>query len=175
MKPPTRMSRSPATHSYFGKYRGTVMNNIDPEQTGRLQVQVPEVLGTAMSNWALPCLPVAGPQMGVFALPLWVEFEAGDVNRPIWVGGFWQTAGEMPSLAQGQAGQGDRFVIETARQTGIVISDAPGPEGGILLLSPSGAKIAVNSAGIFIQNGQGASIALVGPEVSLNSGALAVT
>jgi uncharacterized protein involved in type VI secretion and phage assembly len=169
----------PGTQRYFGKYRGTVMNNIDPQQIGRLQLQVPDVLGTTVSGWALPCLPVAGPQMGVFALPpvgaaVWVEFEGGDADRPIWVGGFWPTAGELPSLAQGQAPDGDRFIIETAQQTGLVISDAPGPDGGIVLQSAGGARITISDAGIFIQNGKGASIAMVGPEVSVNSGALAV-
>jgi uncharacterized protein involved in type VI secretion and phage assembly len=168
----------PSTPSYFGKYRGTVTDNIDPEQIGRLQVQVPDVLGTTTSGWALPCLPIAGPQMGVFAVPpigaaVWVEFEAGDADRPIWVGGFWPTAGELPSLAQGQAG--NCFVIETAQRTGLAISDATGPDGGIVLQSANGARITISDAGIFIQNGKGASIAMVGPEVSVNSGALAVT
>ena len=55
---------------YYGKYRGMVMNNIDPMQIGRLQVQVPDVAGLAPATWAMPCTPLAGIQNGMFALPL---------------------------------------------------------------------------------------------------------
>lgn len=78
---------------FFGKYRGTVHNNVDPTRRGRLQVVVPAVMGTE-AVWALPCAPYAGDGVGFFALPevgtgVWVEFEAGDPSYPIWVGCFW--------------------------------------------------------------------------------------
>ena len=89
---------------YYGKYRGMVLNNIDPMQIGRLQVQVPDVTGLAPATWAMPCTPLAGIQNGMFALPLigsgvWVEFEQGDPEHPIWVGCFWGSAAEVPALA----------------------------------------------------------------------------
>ena len=78
---------------YFGKYRGTVANNLDPLGRGRLQVSVPAVLGD-VSAWAMPCVPYAGPNLGFYTMPeigtgIWVEFEAGDVSFPIWSGCFW--------------------------------------------------------------------------------------
>ena len=81
---------------YYGKYRGMVVSNIDPMQQGRLQVQVSDVLGLNVLNWALPCLPFAGRQMGWWALPqigagVWVEFEQGNPDYPIWTG-CWSTA-----------------------------------------------------------------------------------
>src|SRR5688500_12525 len=89
---------------YYGKHRGLVLNNIDPMQKARLLVQVPDVLGLGTSSWAMPCVPIAGPQMGVYVVPLigsgvWVEFEGGDPDYPIWTGGFWGTAAEIPALA----------------------------------------------------------------------------
>src|SRR3954453_13573302 len=91
-------------HKYFGKYRGTVISNIDPLQTGRLIVQVPDVLGLIPSSWAMPCVPLAGIQMGVYLVPpvgagVWVEFEQGDPSYPVWVGGFWGSVAEVPALA----------------------------------------------------------------------------
>ncbi len=79
---------------YFGKYRGRVVDNNDAQRRGSLQVLVPAVLGET-AVWALPCTPYAGAEVGFFALPpvgasVWVEFEAGQPNYPIWVGGFWQ-------------------------------------------------------------------------------------
>lgn len=78
---------------FFGKYRGTVSDNLDPQKRGRLQVSVPAVLGD-VSAWAMPCVPYAGPNLGFYAMPeigtgVWVEFEAGDVSFPIWSGCFW--------------------------------------------------------------------------------------
>jgi Type VI secretion system/phage-baseplate injector OB domain len=85
---------------FFGKYRGIVVNNIDPLQIGRLQALVPEVLGQIPSGWASPCVPYAGTGSGLYAIPplgagVWIEFEAGDTSRPIWVGAWW-AAGEVP-------------------------------------------------------------------------------
>lgn len=79
--------------TYFGKYRGKVVNNIDPLMLGRLIVMVPAISETPLS-WAMPCAPYAGSGVGFFALPpiaanVWVEFEGGDPNYPIWSGGFW--------------------------------------------------------------------------------------
>jgi hypothetical protein len=76
---------------YFGKYRGVVLNNVDPMQMGRLMVEVPDVTGLAPSSWAMPCVPIAGIQNGMVALPIigsgvWVEFEQGDPDYPIWTG-----------------------------------------------------------------------------------------
>jgi hypothetical protein len=81
---------------YFGKYRGTVVNNIDPMQLGRVQVSVPAVLGDGRMSWAMPCTPYAGSGVGFFALPpvganVWVEFEAGDPDYPLCAGCFWGT------------------------------------------------------------------------------------
>jgi uncharacterized protein involved in type VI secretion and phage assembly len=82
------------TTRHYGKYRGTVSDNQDPRNQGRIKVQVPEILADVDSGWALPCTPYAGDKSGAYAVPavgagVWVEFEAGDVSRPIWVGGWW--------------------------------------------------------------------------------------
>jgi uncharacterized protein involved in type VI secretion and phage assembly len=78
---------------YLGKFRGTVSDNDDPQHRGRIKVTVPAVLDS-LEVWAVPCVPYAGPQVGLFALPpvgagIWVEFEGGDPSYPIWVGCFW--------------------------------------------------------------------------------------
>lgn len=85
--------------TFFGKYRGKVVNNIDPLMLGRLTVIVPAVSELPIS-WAMPCVPYAGRNVGFFALPpiaanVWIEFEAGDPNYPIWTGCFLGE-GELP-------------------------------------------------------------------------------
>jgi hypothetical protein len=168
---------------YFGKFRGTVVNNIDPMQIGRVQVLVPDVSNIALSSWAMPCIPIAGKQQGTFMLPqigagVWIEFEHGDPDYPIWVGGFWGTAAEVPALALAPPAPppGQNIVVQSTLQHTLLISDVPPSPatGGIILKSTTGAMIVVNDSGIYIQNGKGASIFMVGPSVTINNGALVV-
>jgi hypothetical protein len=89
----------------YGKYRGFVVDNQDPEKRGRLRVSIPSVLSDQVSDWALPCLPFGGAaNYGFFIIPdvdaqLWVEFEEGDIHRPIWTGTFWQQESDVPEDA----------------------------------------------------------------------------
>ena len=167
------------TQKYYGKYRGMVLNNIDPMQQGRLQVQVPDVAGLAPASWAMPCVPLAGLQNGMMALPVigsgvWIEFEQGNPDHPIWVGCFWGSAAEVPALALATPPGLPAITSQTPPQNGVTISDLPGPTGGIMLKSATGATLIVNDTGIYIQNGKGAMITLVGPTVTINNGALTV-
>jgi uncharacterized protein involved in type VI secretion and phage assembly len=164
----------------FGKYRGSVMNNVDPMQMGRLMVQVPDVSNTQPSTWAMPSAPFAGAQSGSVAVPpvgasVWVEFEQGDSNYPIWSGCFWGSSSEVPSMALDAPPGVQSIVLQSVGGSTLMISDVPGPSGGILLQSSSGASIAINDSGITISNGQGATITLSGPSVNVNQGALVVT
>jgi len=168
------------SEKYFGKYRGMVINNVDPMQIGRIQVQVPDIAGLVPGTWAMPCVPVAGLQTGMFAVPpigagVWVEFEQGDPDYPIWIGCYWGTKADVPALAAMVTPPVSGFAFQTVLQNGLVVTDLPGPTGGIMLKSPAGAAIIVNDTGIYIQNGQGASITLTGPTVTVNQGALVVT
>jgi Type VI secretion system/phage-baseplate injector OB domain len=86
---------------YFGKYRGIVLNNIDPMQLGRILPQVPSV--SPLIAWAMPCVPYPGAHFaGAFIIPpvgtnVWIEFEQGNIDNPIWSGCFW-TAGHPPLI-----------------------------------------------------------------------------
>jgi uncharacterized protein involved in type VI secretion and phage assembly len=169
-----------ARTKFYGKYRGVVVNNLDPMQMARIQVIVPDVSTVMLSSWAMPCFPVAGIQNGVFTVPIpgsgvWVEFEQGDPDFPIWVGCYWGTPAEVPALARVVPPSVPGLVYQTPLQNGIVISDVPGPTGGIMMKSTTGASIIVNDTGIYIQNGKGASIVMVGPTVTINQGAIVVT
>jgi hypothetical protein len=162
------------TDRFYGKYRGLVAINVDPLSLGRLKAMVPEVLGEIPSSWALPCAPYAGTGAGFFAVPpigagVWIEFEAGDVSRPIWTGAWW-AAGEVPMDEKGIPAQapttkifrtefGLLMAYDDLAQT-ITISDALGLnlmtvkvlEGTILIKS----AVRVVLEAPLIQHGQGA-------------------
>lgn len=178
------MNGSGPNRSYYGKYRGTVLNNVDPEQRGRLMLNVPDVLGPIPSSWAEPCVPLAGPTgppMGVYLVPpigagVWVEFEHGDPDYPIWSGCRWGTQSDIPPLARAGNPADPNIVIQSLLQHMVMISDMPPTPatGGIILKSTTGAMIVVNDSGIYISNGKGAMITMIGPTVTINNGALVV-
>jgi uncharacterized protein involved in type VI secretion and phage assembly len=164
---------------HYGKYRGTVIDNVDPMMIGRLMVMVPDVSNVIPSTWAMPCLPFAGIQHGFYVVPtigsgVWVEYEQGDPDYPIWTGCFFGTAAETPALALATPPGLQAIVIQTVGQNTLMVSDMAGPTGGILLKAQSGALISVSDSGIFISNGQGATILMEGPSVTVNEGALEV-
>src|SRR5439155_23330514 len=140
---------------FFGKYRGTVLNNIDPMQTGRLMVQVPDVSNLLPSTWAMPCVPFAGIQCGFYALPpigagVWIEFEQGDPDYPIWVGGFWGSFAEVPksALAPPAIPPGQTVVFQTSLQHSLVLSDAP----PLPVMAPVPAPAPVGTGGIVLRS-----------------------
>jgi len=175
---------------YYGKYRGTVLNNLDPMQLGRIQVQVPDVGGLIPSSWAMPCFPITGKQMGAYMIPqigtgVWVEFEQGNPDYPIWSGCWYGLAAELPLAALAGNPAAPSLILQSTLQNAVIISDlppAPPPPvmppapttGGIILRSTTGASIVVNDAGIFISNGKGAIISMMGPNILVNNGALLI-
>jgi uncharacterized protein involved in type VI secretion and phage assembly len=168
-----------STEPLYGKYRGTVINNVDPLQTGRIQAMVPDLAGFIPGTWATPCVPVAGINAGFFTVPMigagvWIEFERGDPDYPIWVGGYWGSAAEVPVMAHTVPPGVNGITLQTTLKNGIVISDVPGPTGGILIQTTTGAMISVSDVGIIISNGKGAIINMTGPSVDVNLGALTV-
>lgn len=162
--------------SYFGKYRGLVSDNEDPLMTGRIKATVPDVLGSQDTGWALPCAPFGGSQTGFFAIPtvgagVWIEFEHGNPEYPVWSGCWWGSAADMPPLILAPPYQ--KLMIVTSGGQTITLDDTPGI-GGITLSTSSGQKLVLSATGVVIDNGMGAKIEMTGPQVSVNSGALQV-
>jgi uncharacterized protein involved in type VI secretion and phage assembly len=157
---------------FFGKFRGVVTDNRDPLFLGRVKARVQDVFGDNDSGWALPSLPYAGKGVGLFLIPpvdasVWIEFEHGDPDYPIWTGCFW-SAGELPATPA----VAEMKVLKTDVGT-FTLNDLPAV-GGITIETSAGMKIVINMQGIEINNGIGGSIKLTGPQVSINEGALEV-
>lgn len=161
---------------YFGKYRGVVTDNMDPLMSGRIRANVPDVLGDKESGWALPCFPVSGNGMGFYGVPskgagVWMEFEQGDPDYPVWSGCWAGSMADVPSemiTALGKA-----MVLKTEGGNKIVLDDTPGI-GGIVIETSTGQKIKLGVTGIEIDDGMGGSIKMQGPRVTINDGALEV-
>jgi hypothetical protein len=163
-------------NGYYGKYRGQVASNTDPHQLGRVQVTCPAVLGEGSLSWALPSTPYGGPGVGFFAIPpvganVWVEFEAGNPDYPIWTGCFWGT-GDAPV----QPAVAEMKVLKTDGMT-LTVNDLSGSGGVTLEVSPpvvaTTLKISLSSSGIELSNGS-STVKLTTASVSVNNGALEV-
>jgi hypothetical protein len=158
--------------SFYGKFRGVVTDNRDPLFLGRVRAKVQDVLGDNDSGWALPSLPYAGKGVGLFLIPpkdasVWIEFEHGNPDYPIWTGCFW-SQGELPATPA----VAEMKVLKTDTCT-ITLNDLP-VIGGITIETSKGMKIVINVQGIEINDGLNGSIKLTGPKVSINGNALEV-
>jgi len=164
------------SNQFFGKYRGTVTDIQDPLMTLRIRAKVPDVMGDLESGWAMPCVPFGGSGMGFFALPkvgagVWIEFEHGDPDYPIWTGCWFGSMAELPSDLLAPPYKKVMLVTEGGHK--VTLDDTPGV-GGITLETSGGQKIVMSATGIEIDNGMGAKFKMTGPQVSVNDGALDV-
>lgn len=139
-----------AQQRYYGKYRGVVVANRDPEMRGRLQLRVPSVLGEQSTGWALPCLPYGGVNnQGMFTIPdvdaqVWVEFEEGNVDHPIWVGVFWRQSDDIPE--EGKLAEPTTRLIRTRAGHVLQFDDASGDER-FRLAHPAGTELKIQPKG----------------------------
>ncbi len=164
---------------FYGKYRGFVVDNADPEQLGRLKLQVPSVLGNeVVTGWALPCMPYGGDvNQGFLFIPevdagVWMEFEEGDLEFPIWVGTFWSKPGgesELPKPNDPDGAEQDsvqdpitRKIIKTKKGHTIQFEDADGEDMVTIVEAENSQVITMNKDGIKVSEG------LQGHEVTLN-------
>jgi uncharacterized protein involved in type VI secretion and phage assembly len=176
------MTEPLAGERFQGKFRGVVRDNADPAGRGRLKI---DVAGVPQKDeiWAEPCVPLAGPlgaPMGAYLVPpvdtgVWVEFERGDPDYPVWVGCIWggKDGSSVPAQARQGSSASPSIILQTMGQNSLVISDAP--NGGITLQTASGAMISINETGITIRSADGASIELGDGAVKVNQDALEVT
>src|SRR5712691_10943234 len=154
--------------TFYGKYRGIVTDNNDPLSMGRIRAQVLDVLGDDESGWALPCVPFAGNGMGFYAIPdvgarIWIEFEQGDPDYPIWTGCWWGSQDELPDEVSDGAEQ--KVLIKTKEGQKILLDDS---NSEITIQTSGGQKIVMNSSSIKIDNGNGATIELSSSKVAVN-------
>jgi uncharacterized protein involved in type VI secretion and phage assembly len=158
--------------AHYGKYRGIVTDNQDPNNLGRVKVHVPELLGSVETGWALPSAAYSGNNEGLFAIPapqtgVWVEFEAGDLSRPLYSGSWW-ASNQAPNSATP-----DQKVFKTASGHTITLDDTQGSEQ-VEITDKNGGKIVLDQNGIELTKGNN-SVKLDGQSVTINGGSLVIS
>lgn len=159
---------------FYGKYRGVVVSNQDPLHLGRIMASVPKIYGEFPSCWALPCLPGTGPVSGLYAVPeieswVWIEFEEGDPQRPIWSGAFW----EVPLIdpVSNTSVMAKQIVLQTATLNALTLDDV----AGITLQLLSEQKVQLTPAGVVIQAVPGVSISVTADGITLQAAGASVS
>jgi phage baseplate assembly protein gpV len=149
---------------YYGKYRGQVTDNNDPNNLGRVKAKVPRVLGDEETGWALPAFVYGGAsEQGLFAVPdkgagVWIEFEGGDLSYPIWTG-TWYTSGDIPESAQP-----GKKVLKTKSGHKLVLDD----DGGTLEITDSnGNTVTMDSSTVKVAAGNAVKIVIDAPQIEL--------
>jgi hypothetical protein len=150
---------------YFGKYRGLVDQVGTADKLGLITATVPEVLGTEITPWARPAVAFAGPNHGFLALPekgdgVWIEFEAGDVSKPIWTGCWWGDK-EIPKPGAEKVrlfatSKGHKLVFDDDADE-ILLEHGGGPSikltANDITLALGSKKIVISSSGVSVNNG----------------------
>jgi uncharacterized protein involved in type VI secretion and phage assembly len=147
---------------FYGKYRGVVTDTLDPLRLGRIRAKVPDVLGREECGWALPCAPFGGSGTGLFCLPkqgapVWIEFEHGDPDYPIWVGVFWTNPADRPPALLAPT-PFQQVILRSEAGNQITLDDSP--SGGITLKTALGQSVTLSATGVVIDNGLGAKVEL---------------
>ena len=161
-----------ARQRFYGKYRGLVTDNQDPDNLGRLRARVPKLLNDIETGWALPCVPYAGDGVGFYMIPavnaaVWIEFEDGDISLPIWAGCFWSSS-QLPENASP-----DVKIVKTVGHR-LTLDDTSGEEK-IELVHSGGTKVTIDSDGIVIEHSGGAKIAIDASSVTIDNNGPQIT
>jgi hypothetical protein len=142
---------------YYGKYSGEVTDNQDKDQVGKIKVKVASVFGKDMAVTARPCLPYGHFFIPSVGTQVWVEFEAGDPNFPLWVGTWYQVGATPPKAALSPP---DNRVIQTASGHTIEIMDKAGEER-IVIKHKGNSFVSIDKDGtVIIGNQKGSMLVL---------------
>lgn len=166
---------------YYGLYRAYVYDNKDPKNLGRIKVCCPSVYGVdgsdnpLVSDWAYPKFPVCGYGFGIQCIPptknpdgsnvlVWLEFEMGDKNKPVWSGGPVSNGGLQTDVLSNHKDKVNGtttaccFSFTTPGGHKIILNDQ---SGEVTIQSKGKNKVVLNDKdGINIQSGKGHKINL---------------
>jgi len=158
---------------FYGKRKGLVTDVDDPENMGRIRAQVPGVMQGQKIPWALPCAPFTGPDAGLFAVPpvgaaVWIEYEEGDINLPIWSGGWWPRQA-TPEPVEGSAGTQATKVLKSDSGLHVALDDDS--ETVVISDGDGSNKVTIKSQNGKIEIKAATKVVVEAPQIELVDGA----
>ena len=178
-----------------GVFPAVVMDNVDPENLGRVKVRLPQVGASGQHGdepWARLATLVAGESRERWFTPdvndeVLVAFEAGDLRRPFVIGFLWSGSSTPPETRDtntkktlvrspkgvkitidNHSGQ-ESFLVETPSGQKLTLKDGP---GSIEITDRSGNAVKLETHGITVN--AGAKVTINASQVEIRSGAVSV-
>jgi uncharacterized protein involved in type VI secretion and phage assembly len=157
-----------------GVYAGTVVRNLrqqnsgEPENLGRILVSVESVFDDAAPEhhvWARPCFPFGHVYVPEEGDKIWVAFENGDPQSPVWLG-IWYAEGSMPEEAD-QSPPAQRVIRSAAGHT-ITLDDAENNEK-VIIKDKAGNCIELRGDGVLFKCEQDLTIDASGKNIVIKA------
>ncbi len=171
----TTKATGPALDALHGVHAARVVDDRDPEDTGRVQVELPQ-LGAeddgGLVLWARLAVPLAGPDRGTWFVPevddeVLVAFESGDPSRPVVLGSMWSGAHRPPP----EAGEGsERTLVRTRSGVTLTLDDSDGAEA-VVIETPGGRRVSLrdDDGAVLLEDGSGVQVRLAAAGLELRS------
>ena len=178
-----------------GVFPAVVIDNVDPENLGRVKVQLPQMDASGQRGyevWARMATLMAGENRGTWFIPdandeVLVAFEAGDMRRPYVIGSMWNGTNSPPETMDtnnnikllrsrngvkitldDQSGQ-ESVIVETPGGQTVTLKDGP---GSIEIMDRNGNSVRLEAAGIMVN--ASAKVTINASMVEISSGMITV-
>lgn len=162
---------------FYGVYPATVVSITDPEDQGRVRIQLPWSPDTGedvFEAWARLATMMGGNNRGSWFVPdvddeVLVAFEGGDAKRPYVVGSLWNGQDAPPETMDG-GGENNVKVLRSRNGVKITLDDSSGQEQ-LVLETPGGHVVTLDDGGstITLQDSGGSTVEMGPSGVSITT------
>lgn len=145
----TNLQGKPVSGQMSGVVEGLVVDNVDPEQLGRVKVKFPLLPDAPESYWARLSMPMAGQERGWMTIPeigdeVLVSFVRGDINDAIVVGSLYNGVDTPPYANEDE--ENNLRVFQSRSGHRLTFDDTEGSERIELILHNEEIKVIWDSA-----------------------------
>ena len=158
-----------------GVYPTIVVDNVDPENKGRVRVRIPAEFARdarAGEAWARVATLMAGPNRGTWFIPevkdeVLIAFEGGDPRHPYVIGGLWSRSSPPPET---MTAANNRKVLRSRSGVRITIDDQGGRES-VTIETPGGQKVELKDGpgAVVVRDGNGNVVELGSSGITVNA------
>lgn len=159
---------------FYGVAVARVINNVDPTNQGRVQLQLLQLPGA--NPWARVAVLMAGNNRGTWFIPdvgdeVLIGFDNGYLSRPYVIGALWNGNDKPPETMDGD-GNNYKKTIRSRNGVKIVLDDTNGKET-LTIETPGGQKLTLRDgpSSIEIIDGNGNSIELESDRINVTAAA----
>jgi phage baseplate assembly protein V len=158
-----------------GVYPAIVVDNVDPANSGRVKVRLPQVLVAGEGRhevWARIATLMAGANRGTWVIPdvgdeVVVAFEQGNLDHPYVLGGLWNRDNPPPETMDVS---NNKKLVRSRNGVQITLDDQSGRES-IIIETPGGQKLTLEDGpgAVVLTDSNGNSVELRTNGITVNA------